>query len=313
MSTGLSVLGIDTSCYTTSAALARDGEIVAFERRLLPVPGGERGLRQSEAVFAHVKQLPDVLSAVLTAGPVGAVSVSVKPTDAEESYMPVFACGRSFARSIAAALLVPLFETTHQRGHIRAAMIGTNIRPGDMLAVHLSGGTTDVLLVEKGKITAMGSSLDLHAGQLVDRVGVSMDLSFPAGPALEKLAMQSKGAGSRLKASVSGGNCHLSGAETQLYGLLKSGLSREDAAMEVYDLLARTLLKMLCFARDQSGVSNVLLAGGVASSGILRTLMQERNEKRRMGLSLTFGNPRYCSDNAAGVALIGEEKWLGGQ
>ena len=204
MSTGLSVLGIDTSCYTTSAALARDGEIVAFERRLLPVPGGERGLRQSEADFAHVKQLPDVLSAVLTAGPVGAVSVSVKPTDAEESYMPVFACGRSFARSIAAALHVPLFETTHQRGHIRAAMIGTDIHPGDMLAVHLSGGTTDVLLVEKGKITAMGSSLDLHAGQLVDRVGVSMDLSFPAGPALEKLAMQSKGAGSRLKASIPG-------------------------------------------------------------------------------------------------------------
>ncbi len=313
MSAGASVLGIDTSCYTTSSALARNGQIVAFERKLLPVPGGARGLRQSEAVFTHVKQLPEVLEAVLRdAGQVGAICVSAKPADDADSYMPVFMTGLGFARSLSAALHVPLFTTTHQRGHIRAALIGTGMPEGDMLTVHLSGGTTDVLKVQGGRIERIGCSLDLHAGQLVDRVGVAMGLPFPAGPSLEALAKDAKAPCARLKASTEGTNCHLSGAETQLRALLDAGLPKADAAMEIYDLLSRTLLKMLSAARDSTGLSRVLIAGGVASSEILRNLMRERNARRRLGLEIFFGNPKYCSDNAAGVALIGEEKWLGG-
>ena len=154
------VLGIDTSCYTTSAAVALNGTIVSFGRKLLPVAKGERGLRQSEAVFAHIKQLPEVVRQVmegLDAAP-AAVCVSAKPADGEESYMPVFRTGASFAEVLSACMGIPLYTTTHQRGHIRAAMIGSGMPGGDFLAVHLSGGTTDVLRVtEDGRLSLLGS------------------------------------------------------------------------------------------------------------------------------------------------------------
>ena len=307
------VLGIDTSCYTTSAAVALNGKIVSFGRKLLPVEIGERGLRQSEAVFAHMKQLPDVVGEVMAPleGPPAAVSVSASPRDGEESYMPVFLAGRSYAQVLAACLKIPLFFTTHQRGHLRAARIDSGLPEGDHLAVHLSGGTTDVLLVRAdGDILPVGQSLDLHAGQLVDRIGVRMGLPFPSGKELEKLALRGKSA-QRLPVSMEGGNCHLSGCETRLADLLAKGLCPEDAAAEVYSVLCRTVLRMLSFAADRYGVRRCLIAGGVASSGLLREGMNERNRKRGLGLELFFGRPEYSSDNAAGVALIGEEKWKG--
>ena len=298
------VLGIDTSCYTTSAAVASNGTIVSFGRKLLPVAKGERGLRQSEAVFAHIKQLPEVVRQVmdgLGAMP-GAVCVSAKPADGEASYMPVFRTGASFAEVLSAAMGIPLYTTTHQRGHIRAAMIGSGMPGGDFLAVHLSGGTTDVLHVtEDGCLALQGSSLDLHAGQLVDRVGVRMGLPFPCGRHLEEAQL--------LPVSMEKGSCHLSGCETRLTALMEGGLSREDAAAEVYSVLARTVLRMLESARDACGTDRCLVAGGVASSLLLRQLLDERNRKKRLGLELYYGRPEYSSDNAAGVALIGEEKW----
>ena len=311
------VLGIDTSCYTTSAAMAAGGRIIAFERKLLPVPAGERGLRQSEAVFAHIKQLPEVLEKTIGEAGVrpGCVCVSASPRDGADSYMPVFAAGEAFARAVAAASGIPLFRTTHQRGHIRAAMIGTAIGKEDFLAVHLSGGTTDVMLRRRdGGITLIGTSLDLHAGQLVDRIGVRLGLPFPSGRDLEETALRAPAPPrALLKVSMDGGNCHLSGCESQLLRLLDGGLAPEDAAAEVYSVLCRTVLRMLSFAKEKTGVGRCLVAGGVASSLLLREMMRERNGKRGLGLELFFGEPRYSSDNAAGVALLGEEMLSGGE
>lgn len=305
------VLGIDTSCYTTSAAVALNGTILSFGRKLLPVEKGERGLRQSEAVFAHLKQLPDVVGQVMDAldVPPGAVCVSASPRDGEDSYMPVFRTGLSFARVLSSCLKIPLFTTTHQRGHIRAAQIDSGLEDETFLAVHLSGGTTDVLWVRAdGQIELMGSSLDLHAGQLVDRTGVRLGLPFPSGKELEKLALSGRSA-QRVPVSMEGGSCHLSGCETRLQQLMAQGLSPEDTAAEVYSVLSRTVLRMLCAAAEKSGIRRCLIAGGVASSGLLRTLLDERNRKKGLGLELYYGRPEYSSDNAAGVALIGEELW----
>ncbi len=310
-------LGIDTSCYTTSAAMAAGGEIIAFERQLLPVPAGERGLRQSEAVFAHIKQLPGILEKVMKAAGVmpACVCVSSSPRDGKDSYMPVFLAGESFAASAAAVSGIPLYRTTHQRGHIRAAMIGTGISWKEpFLAVHLSGGTTDVLLkCPEGPIQTLGTSMDLHAGQLVDRIGVRLGLPFPSGRYLEEMARRSPvPPRALLKVAMEGGSCHLSGCETALNAYLDKGMSREEAAAEIYSVLCRTVLRMLVYAADKTGVRRCLIAGGVASSLILREMIAERNRKRGLGLEIFFGEPRYSSDNAAGVALLGEEKHIGG-
>ena len=214
------VIGLDTSCYTTSAAIAdENGDIIGFQRKLLPVQPGTCGLRQSEAVFAHLKQLPEIVDRMMaetTDVTISAVAVSAAPRDAEDSYMPVFTVGRNFGRTLASVLRVPVYKTSHQMGHVLAGMIGHPQMKQPFVALHISGGTTESLLCDGDSVTTLGQSLDIHAGQLVDRIGVQMGLDFPAGAALEQLAMHGK-AEARLPVSMAREDmdCHLSGAETQ--------------------------------------------------------------------------------------------------
>ena len=309
------VVGLDTSCYTTSAAaVTADGQVVASCRKLLPVKLGERGLRQSEGVFIHVRQLPDRLEALrefIRGDEIVAVCASARPRDEEESYMPVFQVGDAQARGLAAMLGVPYFSSTHQRGHVAAAMVDSGIAPGDLLAVHLSGGTTELLSLRGEALTLLGGTLDLHAGQVVDRVGVALGLPFPAGPHLEELALRGH-AEARLPVSMEGGGlrCHLSGAESQAQRWIASGaLSAEDTAMEIYDLLARTVARMILAGAAKTGIRQVLIAGGVASSALFRRLVTERIRKSDRGLRVCFGKPEYSGDNAVGTALIGAQKY----
>ena len=309
------VIGLDTSCYTTScAAVTAEGEIIASCRKLLPVAAGERGLRQSEAVFAHVRQLPGLMEelAAHTRGTeIAAVCASRTPRDAEDSYMPVFQVGDAQARSLAAVLGVPCFASTHQRGHIYAARVGSGIAPGDLLAVHLSGGTTEVLSLRGEDLTLLGGTADLHAGQLVDRAGVAMGLPFPAGPYLEELARKGRSA-AKLPVSMEKDRlaAHLSGAETQVQRWIKAGETpREDIAREIYDFLARTVARLVLGAAEKTGIGQALIAGGVASSALFRELLTSRVGKQDPSLRVCFGRPEYSGDNAVGAALIGAEKW----
>ncbi len=307
------VIGLDTSCYTTSAAAVTvEGEVIASCRKLLPVSEGKRGLRQSEMVFIHTKQLPDrmeELAEKIRGMEIAAVCASARPRDDEESYMPAFHVGDAQARSLAALLGVPCFASTHQRGHVRAATVDSGVRPGDMLAVHLSGGTTEVLSLIGDRLTLLGGTLDLHAGQVVDRTGVALGLPFPAGPHLEELARRGKSE-ARLPANLADGDlhCHFSGAETQIQRwIANETLTQEDIAAEVYDLLARTVARMITAAAKQTGVRQVLIAGGVASSALFRELVRERIAKRDRGLHVCFGRPEFSGDNAVGAALIGAD------
>ena len=309
------VVGLDTSCYTTSAAaVTADGQVVASCRKLLPVKLGERGLRQSEGVFIHVRQLPERLEELrefIRGDEIVAVCASSRPRDEEESYMPVFQVGDAQARGLAAMLGVPCFSSTHQRGHVAAAMVDSGIAPGDLLALHLSGGTTELLSLRGEALSLLGGTLDLHAGQVVDRVGVALGLPFPAGPHLEKLALQGH-AEARLPVSMAEGGlrCHLSGAESQAQRWIASGaLSVEDIAMEVYDLLARTVARLILAGAAKTGIRQVLIAGGVASSALFRRLVTERIRKGDRGLRVCFGKPEYSGDNAVGAALIGARKY----
>lgn len=306
-------LGIDTSLYKTSCAIVGgDGRVLASVSRPLPVQVGALGLRQSDAVFLHVQQLPQALAVALDAVPaqdIRAVAASVRPAEAADSYMPVFEVGRAFGLSLARAWRVPFVETTHQRGHLRAGMIGVDGLPERLLAVHLSGGTSDVLLRDgQGRIALLSKGLDLHAGQLVDRVGVAMGYAFPAGAAIDRLAQAGR-AGGRYGVSIREGGFHLSGAERAALADLSAGaLSKEDIAANVLDVIARSLLRVLSDAAERTGVDDVLIFGGVAASRWLRDAMQDRIRRRGLCLRVRFGQPAYSGDNAAGVALIGLEQ-----
>lgn len=310
-------LGFDTSCYTTSVACVNEDGIVLDERTVLSVAFGTRGLRQSEALFQHIKNLPILTQRVLNGVDTAAirrVAVSAQPILEPESYMPVFLAGKNTAVAVASALKVPLLQTAHQYGHVRAALFtnDTLFAEPSFLAMHISGGTTDVLQVamEHGQIASiacLGSSNDLHAGQMVDRVGVALSLPFPCGRHLEALAKKAQDRDLHAPSSVKGITCSFSGAETQLQRAIENGLAPEEAAYAVYDVLARTFAKMIQNAVAQTGERFVLLSGGVASSNLLRELLH----KRLPETYLFFGMPALSSDNAVGVALLARDQFPG--
>jgi N6-L-threonylcarbamoyladenine synthase len=305
-------LGVDTSNYTTSVSCVSNEGIVFERRTMLSVPLGERGLRQSDAVFQHVRNLPMLIEGMLRAiDPklVLAVAVSSKPTGALESYMPVFLAGKLAAVSIASSLNAPLFETTHQAGHVRAALLGQEERFGEspFLAMHLSGGTTDMLLVAHknglpGDISRIGGCEDLHAGQFVDRVGVRLGLPFPSGVSLEALARTAEDRSIKLPASVKALNCSFSGQESQCQRLIDGGAEPSAVAYAVYDCMARTFAKLLTAAFAESGCETALLSGGVSGSLLLRELLQER-----LNRNLYYAQSGLSSDNAVGTALLARD------
>ena len=235
------ILGIDTSNYTTSAALYNT-EInnVIQSKQLLPVKKGELGLRQSDAVFHHTKQLPIIMAKLFddTTDIPDAIGVSVRPRSIEGSYMPCFLCGEALAESVAAVNKIPVYKTSHQVGHILAALYSAGkleLVNERFIAFHISGGTTDCLLVEPDKenvikITEAGTSLDLKAGQAVDRVGLMMGLDFPCGVQLEKLAEKSDRK-YKIKPTLKNGNCCLSGVEKKCRKILDDGENYEYTAM----------------------------------------------------------------------------------
>ncbi len=301
-------LGIDTSNYTTSAALYDGGSGVLIQKkRLLPVKEGTVGLRQSDAVFEHVKQLGEMVSGVFAetgACGIAAVGVSNRPRDLEGSYMPCFLVGIMAAECVAASHQVPLYAFSHQQGHAAAALYSAgrlDLLKTRFLAFHVSGGTTECLLVEPSddrifRCEKIADSLDLKAGQAVDRIGVMLGLPFPAGPELEKLAQKSDKI-YKIKPTMKDGNCCLSGIENRCEAMRAAGESPEHIARFCLDSIAAAVSGMTDFALAAYGKLPVLYAGGVMSNAILR----EHFEKNYGGI---FAKPVFSSDNAAGIAVL---------
>ena len=301
-------LGLDTSNYTTSVA-AFDAETGALwqVKQLLPVKDGELGLRQSDAVFHHTRQLPTMVERLREeAGDLSklaAIGVSVRPTQAEGSYMPCFLSGEGAARQMAALLGVPLHRFSHQQGHVMAALYGAKalrLRHAPFLAFHVSGGTTDALLVQPDsesiiRCEKVAGSLDLKAGQLIDRVGGLLGLAFPAGPALETLAGTIEGKLPR--PSMEGTSCHLSGVENQCRKQLVDGVPPAEVAGFCLRSVNAAVQAMTERLLAQYGDLPVVYAGGVMSNTYLKTSLQQR-------FGGLFAPPAYSADNAAGIALL---------
>jgi len=304
-------IGIDTSNYTTSCALfdAEEKRFYSNVKRLLTVGEGERGLRQSDAVFAHVKNLPEVTREALgdiVPEALCAIGVSSAPRDAEGSYMPCFLSGVAAASTLANAVKKPLYTFSHQAGHVMAAVWSGkafDLLCRDFIAFHVSGGTTEMLYVRPKTDTVgfdielLGGTSDLNAGQAIDRVGVAMGLAFPCGMKLEELALANNEKLPRSKLSVKGLECNLSGVENIAAKLLRENKSREYVSAYVLDFIGRTLVELTKNALAKHNVP-VLFAGGVMSNSIIKDMI------KRHGFDARFAEPRFSSDNAAGTALL---------
>lgn len=314
------VLGIDTSNYTTSlAAVTLDHQLLHQQRQLLSVPIGDRGLRQSEAVFAHLRVMNQMFQQLKRPdqAPV-AIGVSSKPRALNDSYMPVFLVGSQFADVLSQMLRIPLFTYSHQEGHIKAGLFSAG-EPDlpQFLAVHLSGGTTELLLVNKEENhfteTILSATSDISAGQLIDRIGVAMGLPFPAGPCLEKLAQTSSENLTCIPAAYHQGKLSFSGAENQGMRLLQAGTAPAELARAIENCVVNSLEKMIRAAIETEKIKSVLLVGGVTANRYLRDRLRHKLEHPAVGAQLYFATPELSSDNAVGVAFLAAEAFYAGK
>jgi len=302
----MTALGLDTSNYTTSAAVF-DGRSGHNAGKLLEVKPGTLGLRQSEALFQHVKALPERMTELKSAGAlrcVDVVAASTRPRAVEGSYMPCFLAGESLGRSMAEALDVPFFAVSHQQGHLAAAAWSAgrmDLLDAPFLAWHLSGGTTELLYVEPEGVNVraerIGGTTDISAGQLIDRAGVLLGLDFPAGKALDALSQTCVDRPDPFPVRLSGLEFSLSGMENWVKTLLEKGEPPEGVAAFTVDTLARIIRKATAAAQERYPGLPVLCSGGVASNSRLRYVLTEFCQ-------VLFAEPRYSTDNALGVAIL---------
>jgi len=299
-------IAFDTSNYTTSAAVASEGSVLSNVRIPLKVEEGERGLRQSDAVFLHTVNLPTAAKEIGAITP-AAVGCSDRPRDVEGSYMPCFLAGVASASALASAFGVDLYRFSHQSGHVAAALYSAGkldwICEGEFLAFHVSGGTTEVLYVKNGKIDNLGGTLDISAGKLIDRTGVRLGLRFPCGAALEEMAKMASGLKFRDKVCVKGCDCNLSGVENKLMKMDKDGVPPEEQAIYVQDFVLHTLIAMTENALKLKPGLPILYAGGVMSNSIIKERISKKYPTARFAL------PEFSSDNAAGIALLARERY----
>lgn len=308
----MKILGIDTSNYTTSCAWYDTcTNSIIQKKQLLPVAEGQAGLRQSDAVFHHTRQLPDMiaqLAEALGGEPLqpDAIGVSVSPRPEDGSYMPCFLAGKGAARMLAVSHGIPLFETSHQTGHILAALYSAdclfwlNPQAPAFLAFHVSGGTTDCVRCTPDpaqilRIEPVSASLDLKAGQAIDRVGLTLGLRFPCGQALEQLALQSDSK-AHMQVKLRNGCCSLSGLQNQCEQMLKRGEAAPDIARYCLNSVAAVIRAMTKAAAEPH--SRVLYAGGVMSDRLIQ------NQLRTLPCESAFAEPSFSCDNAAGVAIF---------
>ncbi len=301
-------LGIDTSNYTTSAAAyAPELPQPVSAGRLLEVGDGGCGLRQSDAVFAHVKNLPEIVAEAMRRfdGEIAAVGVSARPRDAEGSYMPCFLTGVAAASAAASALRVPLYEFSHQANHVAAAAFAAG-RPEllrqPFLAWHLSGGTSELLLVRPDgekiiRCERVGGTSDLAAGQAIDRAGVMLGLRFPCGRALDALSLRAETPPAPARLSVKGLEMSLSGLENKARALAEAQETPERIARFVLETVLLSVARVTEGALRQYGALPILCAGGV----MCNTLIRARMEKQ---FSAHFADAAFSADNAAGCAVL---------
>ena len=300
----MSVVGFDTSNYTTSIAYF-DGENAINCSQLLPVKQGELGLRQSDAVFHHIKSLPELsgrLFSNISADSITAVGVSTRPRAVDGSYMPCFLVGYSHAKMLSEALHVPLVECSHQQGHVAAALWSA-ARPDLLdvphLAWHLSGGTTELLLVGPSgtsvSCTKIGGTSDISAGQLIDRTGQLLQLPFPSGKHLDRLSINAQKK-DIFRVKCAGTSFSLSGVQNKVAQYYSSTKDSSETAAYALRCVAYAVYKATENALKAYPGLPVVFSGGVASNSMLRNILQP--------LKPIFAQPQYSTDNALGVAIL---------
>lgn len=308
-------LGIDTSCYTSSIAIVDINENLIYDGRiLLEVAAKEKGLRQSDATYQHMNNIPKLFSEamkIVEANKLKGIGVSARPRNIEGSYMPVFTAGNNYAKVIAACTKAPIIECSHQQGHIIAGAWSINKAFTDKhLVYHISGGTTELLQVSdiNNEVAIIGGTQDLNAGQYIDRVGVALGMKFPCGKEMDNLCNDNENGSFVVPISVKDTTLSFSGPESHVQRLIAKEaildeIYKSKISKSVFLNIAKALEKTIINACIANGIRDVLMVGGVASNTIISHKLQESTKAKELGININISKPEYSADNAVGAAL----------
>jgi N6-L-threonylcarbamoyladenine synthase len=314
-------VGIDTSAYTTSLAVIDEkNNIILDSRRLLKVREGYKGLRQQEAVFQHINNLPLLIERMtneIDISKIVAISCSSKPRNIEESYMPVFVVGKGQAFILSKVLSVNYEEFSHQEGHIGAGILNNKLKDcSKFISLHISGGTTELLLVEiqkaSFKVQIIGGTLDISVGQLIDRIGVQLGMDFPCGREMDAVSERGSILDLRVPINIKDNTWfNLSGMENYFKNLIESqSYKMEDLVKSLFNTISCFIYKIIINSCIQYNINNVLITGGVASNRFIREYLSMVLNKEK--IDIYFPKMELCTDNGIGIAYMGKKKYISG-
>lgn len=305
------ILGIDTSAYTTSIAIIEQDskEIIINKRRILTVPIGQKGLRQQDAVFQHIKNFQELYSQIdVDFNNIRTVSVSSRPRNVEGSYMPVFTVGQNYGKIISKSLNCNYLEYSHQENHIAASLLN-NYKEinNNILAIHLSGGTTEFLKVCKSnkgyEAVILGGSKDITFGQLIDRVGTLFNFKFPCGLYMENYLNNNNNIEKIKTPKISGdAYINLSGMENFYSNLyLSNKFNIESIINSLFTYIAECIIHIINEIKLNFNIETIIIAGGVASNSLIRNRVLSTLTNQ---FNIIFPTKENASDNAVGTAFL---------
>lgn len=302
------ILGIDTSAYTTSVSLIDlKGNILYDFRKKLNVPKGSIGLRQQEAVFQHLGNIPEILCKLdINFNKIDTISVSSKPRNVNNSYMPVFMVGKNYGQVLSKACNAKLIEYSHQEGHVSAALIDYyKVIENPFLAIHISGGTTEFLLTKKVRkgfeSKILGGTKDITFGQLIDRIGVFMEFPFPAGVKMEEYINEKNNI---IKMPKISGNSYinLSGIENYLKDkYINKKYTNEEIISSLFDYIKNCIIHIIKEIKKDYCFNSIVITGGVSSNNYLRYNIEKQHSK---DFNIIFPKIGYSTDNAIGNSFL---------
>lgn len=306
-------IGIDTSAYTTSIGVVdEDNKVILNARDILKVGENSHGLRQQEAVFQHLNNLPnliDYLSENINLDEVETISVSARPRNCIDSYMPVFVVGKNQAFILSRVLKTNYKEFSHQEGHIGAGLLNNNKNLDKFLSLHISGGTTELLIVENKTdnlaIKIIGGTLDINFGQLIDRIGVYLGFGFPCGEKLEATSIGGNLLKPKVPLSIKEGSwSNISGLENYFIKLIELKKYKiEDILVTLFNTIARIIEELVKNAVSKYEIRDILITGGVSANSYIRDYLT-----KDISLNYIFPTKELSTDNGIGIALLGKIK-----
>ena len=317
----INILAIESSCDDTSAAVISDAKVLSNCVASQSIHEAFGGVVPEVASRAHQQNIVPVVDQAIKISGIHASDLKAIAFTRGPGLLGSLLVGVSFAKSMALSLNIPLIEVNHIQAHVLAHFIDDPKPNFPFLCLTVSGGHTQILRVDDYlTMTELGTTIDDAAGEAFDKIGKILGLGYPAGPLIDKLAKQGIAKFEFTEPQVKEFDFSFSGLKTNVLRFIQKGTSSNpdfikenlnDICASVQDRIISILMNKLVAASKQTGIKEIAIAGGVSANSKLREELQVIGAKK--GWNTFIPDFKYCTDNAAMIAMTAHFKYLKGE